>query len=293
MRCRLLIGKAWIVDDFNPMLECTISVLNQKQAEKLKSSKNSIVEPKGTVSNNVKIIEYNDSTNKRVVSFPDIKLDGMERTTRKNAVNIADEKYSLVFKTNNLFVNDQTGFKLLAVSLPFIAIVHGSQESQAWAAVIWDNLKIIPDSNLLNAPSVSWNDLIEQLNKKFKEIVRRPNKRSNNKSIISTNEETSLTIENITFLSYMAFNHSVNEPLPNNMSITWVGFFRDKLPNKSFSFWDWFYNAMKLIQQELSPYWNNKTIYGFIDKATAISELEKYSPGTFILRFSENILGKY
>ncbi|CAO1325213.1 unnamed protein product [Diamesa serratosioi] len=292
VRCRLLIAKALIVEEFNTQLSCTVSILNEKQTLKSKSSMNSNSKPKGIVLNNVRTIEYIDLTNNRVVSFPDIKLDKMERSTRTNAVNIADEKYSLVFETNNLFKKDSK-VKLLAISLPFIAIVHGNQESQAWAAVLWDSLDLIQDSDVLGTPRVSWNDMVEQLNKKFNEVVRRAKKRSNSDSIITSNEEMKQTStkQNINFLSYMAFNHSVDKELPDNMSITWDGFYRDKLPGKNFSFWDFYYNAMKLIQECLSHYWNNKTIFGFIDKATAITELNKCLPGTFILRFSENELG--
>lgn len=289
----MLIGKALIVEEFNPLLSCTITVLNEKQAEKLKSNNSTNAKPKGIVYNNIRSIEYIESTNKRVVSFQDIKLDKMERTTRTNTVNIADEKYTLVFTTNTLFKKVESKVKLLAVSLPFIAIVHGNQESQAWAAVLWDSLPIVPDSDLLNTPRVSWNDLAEQLSKKFKEVVKLPKKRSSIRSIVSTNEEKALTKENIIFLYYMALNHCGYEQMLSNMSITWDAIFRDKLPGRNFSFWDWFYSAMKLIQESLSTHWNNRIIFGFIDKATAVTELRAYPPGTFILRFSGSKLGKF
>ena len=293
VRCRLLIGKALIVDEFNPHLSCTITVLNEKQAEKLKSNNSTNANPKGIVFNNIKSIEYIESTNKRVVSFQDIKLDKMERTTRTNTVNIADEKYTLVFTTSSLFKKGELKVKLLAVSLPFIAIVHGNQESQAWAAVLWDSLPIIPDSHLLNTPRVYWNDLAEQLNKKFKEIVKLPKKRSASRSLVSTNEEKALTKENIMYLYYMVMNYCCDEENQSSVSVTWDAIFRDKLPGKSFSFWDWFYSVIKLIQESLSTHWNNKIIFGFIDKETAISELRAYPPGTFILRFSGSQLGKF
>lgn len=290
----MLIGKALIASDFNPELCCMITVTSEHQAEKLKSFKIPNSKPKGAVNNNVKIFEFLPTTNKRVVSFQEIKLDKMVRTTRTNTVNIADEKYAFVCETNNLYKNCSRIEKLLTVSLPFIAIVHGNQESQAWAAVLWDNLEIIPDSELLNLPRVSWNNLAQQLSKKFDEIVKFPKKRFCDGSIEPTNEGRTLTEGNMRFLCFMAMNHPVNEEIPNDMSITWDAFFRDKLPGRNFSFWDWFYNAIKLVES-LSTHWNNNIIFGFIDKATAISQLELdlYQPGTFILRFSETICGKF
>ena len=40
------------------------------------------------------------------------------------------------------------------------------------------------------------------------------------------------------------------------------------------------YSVIKLIQESLSAHWNNKIIFGFIDKEKSISELRAYPPGT-------------
>lgn len=58
------------------------------------------------------------------------------------------------------------------------------------------------------------------------------------------------------------------------------------------TFWDWFYAAMKLTKDYLAEPWNKGRIAGFIAKDQAERLLYASPPGTFLLRFSDSILGK-
>lgn len=74
--------------------------------------------------------------------------------------------------------------------------------------------------------------------------------------------------------------------------ITWSQFCKEPLPERTFTFWDWFYAVMKLTRDQLRGPWTEGLIIGFISKREAEEKLLKCQPGTFLLRFSDSELGK-
>lgn len=78
-------------------------------------------------------------------------------------------------------------------------------------------------------------------------------------------------------------------------SLTWNEFCKTPLLNLSFTFWDFFYGAMKLISRDdqLRDLWTGGHITGFIERDIAVRELQKCRSGTFLLRFSENECGEF
>lgn len=79
---------------------------------------------------------------------------------------------------------------------------------------------------------------------------------------------------------------------PDEQVITWSQCFKDKLPNRSFTFWEWLYSYMKLTKDKLAGPWMDGLIHGFISKERAKELLSNRPLGTFICRFSESQLGK-
>ena len=73
--------------------------------------------------------------------------------------------------------------------------------------------------------------------------------------------------------------------------ITWSQFSKEPLPDRSFTFWEWFYAILKLTKEHLKGLWTDKTIIGFIWRRTAEEMLAQCVPGTFLLRFSDSELG--
>lgn len=73
--------------------------------------------------------------------------------------------------------------------------------------------------------------------------------------------------------------------------VTWSLFCKEPLPDRNFTFWDWFYAVMKLTRDQLRGPWNDNLIIGFINKKQAEDTLKKYPGGTFLLRFSDSELG--
>lgn len=75
--------------------------------------------------------------------------------------------------------------------------------------------------------------------------------------------------------------------------ISWAQFCKEPLPDRSFTFWDWFFAIMKLTKDHLLSLWKAGLIVGFINKRKAEEMLRMLPLGTFLLRFSDSELGKF
>ena len=71
--------------------------------------------------------------------FPlrNLQLKKIKRTEKKGTESVMDEKFSVLFWTE--FQVSELKFQLWTFSLPVVVIVHGNQEPQALATVVWDN----------------------------------------------------------------------------------------------------------------------------------------------------------
>lgn len=99
----------------------------------------------------------------------------------------------------------------------------------------------------------------------------------------------------IRFLASKAFRHPnpmsyVNHDF-SNLLISWSQFCKEPLPDRSFTFWDWFHAVMKLTKEDLRPLWTNELLMGFISRQEAEDFLHKSENGTFLIRFSDSELG--
>ena len=74
-------------------------------------------------------------------------------------------------------------------------------------------------------------------------------------------------------------------------NISWTQFCKEPLPDRTFTFWDWFFSTMKLTKDQLVGPWKADLIVGFINKRTTEDILRRCAPGTFLLRFSDSELG--
>ena len=87
---------------------------------------------------------------------------------------------------------------------------------------------------------VPWLQVANTLNMKFKASCGR-----------------GLTEENLKFLAGKAFsfrNMGYNADC-SNLMITWSQFCKEPLPDRSFTFWEWFYAVMKLTKEDLRGMW--------------------------------------
>lgn len=121
---------------------------------------------------------------------------------------------------------------------------------------------------------VKWLELAEVLNVKFK-------------------SEVGVYLEPKA-LYYLAKKALQNRKTTASDTITWEQFAKEKLqtkPKLEFTFWSWFRAAMKLIKNHLQNYWEEGYVIGFISKDEAGEELKLQPKGTFLLRFSDSVLG--
>uniref|UniRef100_A0AAY5EFK7 Signal transducer and activator of transcription n=1 Tax=Electrophorus electricus TaxID=8005 RepID=A0AAY5EFK7_ELEEL len=169
-------------------------------------------------------------------------------------------------------------FRNMTLSLPVVVIVHGSQDNNATATVLWDNAFAEPGRVPFVVPDkVLWPQLCEALNMKYKAEVQ---------------SNRGLSEENLVFLAQKAFSSSSNSPEEfHSMTMTWSQFNRESLPGRNFTFWQWFDGVMELTKKHLKPHWNDGAILGFVNKQQAQDMLMSKPNGTFLLRFSDSEIG--
>ncbi|XP_055306025.1 uncharacterized protein LOC129570447 [Sitodiplosis mosellana] len=198
-----------------------------------------------------------------------IQLKKIKRTDKKSSSSVMDEKFSMLFETTlqicNIPVNVST------TSLPMTVAVHGNQEHEGWATITWDNSFFeIGRMPFVTRGKVPWSHMEWALSKRFEYQTG-----------------CTLTEEHLQYLYEKIFGL-----LPKQgRSISWEKFCKDPLPDRSFSFFTWFYEATKLTRLHLSKQWNKGFIHGFISKCKTEELLRTCPAGTFLLRFSDSELG--
>lgn len=68
-------------------------------------------------------------------------------------------------------------------------------------------------------------------------------------------------------------------------------FAKETMVEGPLGFWELFYGCLKLTEKHFAGHWKDGVIYGFIGRSDAEEMLIGWSPGTFLLRFSDSILG--
>ncbi|XP_071451764.1 signal transducer and activator of transcription 5B isoform X2 [Hetaerina americana] len=301
---RLLVGGKLNVHMTPPQVKVTI--ISEAQANALlKSDKMAKGEASGEILNNTGTMEYHQATRQLSVSYRNMQLKKIKRAEKKGTESVMDEKFSLLFQSNFSVGGGELVFQVWTLSLPVVVIVHGNQEPHAWATVTWDNAFAEPERAPYAVPErVPWPQAAEALSVKFRAATGR-----------------ALTEENLRFLGEKAFRNPLvgggsgdyanvggcnvpggnaggggggggnNSNQTNSMLLSWSQFCKEPLPERSFTFWEWFYAVMKLTREHLRGPWMDGAILGFIRKKQAEEMLSTCANGTFLLRFSDSELG--
>ncbi len=276
---RLLVGGILNVHMAAPAV--SVSIVSENQANQLLLSNNSSPKRKedfnsGDILNGTGTMEYQNATKQVSVTFRNLQLKKIKRTEKKGTESVMDEKFSVIFWTD--FTVGELKFQLWTLSLPVVVIVHGNQEPQALATVTWDNAFaewgrrpfVVPDK-------VTWGQVGGALNMKWSHACGSP-----------------LTEDNLYYLACKAFR---NNNLPknmeeiNNLVLSWPLFCKEALPDRNFTFWEWFQKILILTQTHLQKLWMEGYVMGFVTKQAAESLLLGKPTGTFLLRFSDSELG--
>ncbi|XP_043290168.1 signal transducer and activator of transcription 5B [Venturia canescens] len=300
---RLLVGGKLNVHMTPPQVKVTI--ISETQANALLKSDKMAKrgEASGEILNNTGTMEYHQATRQLSVSFRNMQLKKIKRTEKKGTESVMDEKFSLFFQSQFNVGGGELVFQVWTLSLPVVVIVHGNQEPHAWATVTWDNAFAEPGRVPFAVPDkVPWSQVAEALNVKFRSATGR-----------------ALVEDNLRFLAEKAFragcggnacpsiaggatgnssvaapNSVANNPAEqdySNVLLSWAQFCKEPLPERNFTFWEWFYAVMKLTREHLKGPWMDGNILGFVRKRQAEEMLGTCAFGTFLMRFSDSELG--
>ncbi|XP_060870329.1 signal transducer and activator of transcription 5B-like [Metopolophium dirhodum] len=267
---RLLIGGKLNIHKTSPMVK--VSIVNESQVNQIIGRNKPYGESCGELSNCIGKMEYHPVRRHFSTNLRSMQLKKIKRTEKKGTDSVTDEKFSILF-SSTFFIGNELQFEVWNLSLPVVVIVHGNQDPHAWATVIWDNAFAKLGRIPFNVPDkVPWRSVAEAINMKFSAATGRG---LSEDSLIFLAEKA-LRTQNVDF---------------NHMVISWSQFCKEPLPQRSFTFWEWFYSVMKLIREHLKGPWMDGAIMGFIRKSDAENMLTRYATGTFLLRFSDSELG--
>nr|XP_057939789.1 signal transducer and activator of transcription 6 isoform X1 [Doryrhamphus excisus] len=249
-------------------------VINELQARNLSVILSDNV---GEVINNTAILEHNTATKSTCATFRNMSIKKIKRADRKGSESVTEEKFALLFSTEITITGCDTPYKIQMISLPLVVIVHGSQDNNALATIIWDCAFSEPDRVPFVVPDrVPWKLMCSTLNSKF---------------ISEVQTHHTLHHYNQHFLAQKMFDKPDFTGDFSNMMVSWPQFNKEVLPGRLFTFWQWFEGVMDLTKKHLRTYWSDGLIFGFIGKQHLHLILKDRPNGTFLLRFSDSEIG--
>lgn len=210
--------------------------------------------------------------------FKNLLLKKIKRCERKGTESVTEEKCAVLFSTSFMLGPNKLLIQLQALSLPLVVIVHGNQDNNAKATILWDNAFSEMDRvPFVVAERVPWEKMCETLNLKFMAEV-------------GTNR--GLLPEHFLFLAQKIFNdNSLSMEAFQHRCVSWSQFNKEILLGRGFTFWQWFDGVLDLTKRCLRSYWSDRLIIGFISKQYVTSLLLNEPDGTFLLRFSDSEIG--
>ncbi|XP_025903059.1 signal transducer and activator of transcription 6, partial [Nothoprocta perdicaria] len=235
-------------------------------------------ESTGEIVHNVVALETNPASGTCCANFKNVLLKKIKRCERKGSESVTEEKCAVLFSTAVVLAPGNLTVQLQVLSLPIVVIVHGNQDNNAKATVLWDNaFSEIDRVPFVVAERVPWEKMCDTLNLKFMAEVQ---------------TTKGLLKEHYFFLAQKIFNdHSAGPEDFQNRSVSWAQFNKEILPGRGFTFWQWFDGVLDLTKRCLKSYWSDRLIVGFISKQYVCKVLSAEPHGTFLLRFSDSEIG--
>ncbi|XP_038642507.1 signal transducer and activator of transcription 5B-like isoform X2 [Scyliorhinus canicula] len=273
---RFLLGMKLNVPTKPPVVKAII--ITEQQARVMRQHGNIHSENTGEIMNNISLLESSNATKTTSASFRNMSLKKIKRSDRRGTESVTEEKFAVLFSSELSITGSEMKCHVQATSLPIVVIVHGSQDNNATATILWDNAFSEIDRLPFHVPDrVSWPQMCETLNMKFMAEVQ---------------STQGLCKEHFVFLAQKIFDEQSYsmEDFTNRM-LSWSQFNKENLPGRTFTFWQWFDGVMELTKKHLKDYWNNGLIHGFVSKQYANRLLNQRVNGTFLLRFSDSEIG--
>ncbi|XP_008063425.1 signal transducer and activator of transcription 6 isoform X3 [Carlito syrichta] len=276
---RFLLGLRFLGTPAKPPL-VRADMVTEKQARDLSGPQGpgSGAESTGEIINNTVPLENSIPGNCCSALFKNLLLKKIKRCERKGTESVTEEKCAVLFSTSLMLSPSKLPIQLQALSLPLVVIVHGNQDNNAKATILWDNAFSEMDRvPFVVAERVPWEKMCETLNLKFMAEV-------------GTNR--GLLPEHFLFLAQKIFNdNSLSMEAFQHRSVSWSQFNKEILLGRGFTFWQWFDGVLDLTKRCLRSYWSDRLIIGFISKQYVTNLLLNEPDGTFLLRFSDSEIG--
>ncbi|XP_067382807.1 signal transducer and activator of transcription 6 isoform X2 [Channa argus] len=249
-------------------------IINELQARNLG---NVSCDNVGELINNTAILEHNTASKHTCATFRNMSIKKIKRADRKGSESVTEEKFAILFSTEITITGCDTPHRTQMISLPVVVIVHGSQDINALATIVWDCAFSEPDRVPFVVPErVPWRSMYSTLNSKFTSEVQ---------------TKHNLDQYNQHFLAQKIFDKPDFADDFSNTMVTWAQFNKEVLPGRPFTFWQWFEGVMELTKKHLKTYWSEGLIFGFIGKQHLHLILKDRPNGTFLLRFSDSEIG--
>ncbi|XP_030623180.1 signal transducer and activator of transcription 6 [Chanos chanos] len=252
-------------------------IITEAQARNLGQPGAIPTENVGDLINSTAILEHNTASKSTCATFRNMSIRKIKRADRKGSESVTEEKFALLFSTEITITGCESSYSIQIISLPVVVIVHGSQENNAMATIIWDCAFSEPNRIPFVVPErVPWKQMCVTLSSKFMAEVQ---------------TQRGLDGYNLHFLAQKIFDQpDISEDF-SNMPVSWAQFNKEVLPGRNFTFWQWFDGVMELTKKYLKTYWSDGLIFGFIGKQQLHVILQNRPNGTFLLRFSDSEIG--
>ncbi|XP_023810507.1 signal transducer and activator of transcription 1-alpha/beta isoform X2 [Oryzias latipes] len=185
------------------------------------------------------------------------------------SLSVTEELHLIYFDT--LFELKGFSVQLQTCSLPVVIISNSSQQQSAWASILWCNMLSQDHKDVMffaNTPAAPWPQFAEMLSWQFLSATKR-----------------GLDGAQLEMIAHRLFGKQENYDTCN---VTWSKFSKENTPE---SFWVWFDGILVMVKMYLEDLWREGLIMGFVNKSKEKSLLKKKQRGTFLLRFSESVIG--
>ncbi|XP_075301938.1 signal transducer and activator of transcription 6 isoform X1 [Opisthocomus hoazin] len=276
---RFLLGPQLLKASAKPYV-VRADMVTEKQARELALSaySSTLSESTGDIMHNVVALETNPTSGTCCANFKNVLLKKIKRCERKGSESVTEEKCAVLFSSTVTLTPGNLSVHLQVLSLPIVVIVHGNQDNNAKATVLWDNaFSEIDRVPFVVAERVPWEKMCDTLNLKFMAEVQ---------------TTKGLLKDHYFFLAQKIFNdHNASLEDFQSRNVSWAQFNKEILPGRGFTFWQWFDGVLDLTKRCLKNYWSDRLIIGFISKQYVCRLLSTEPDGTFLLRFSDSEIG--
>ncbi|XP_075966537.1 signal transducer and activator of transcription 2 isoform X2 [Anarhichas minor] len=205
----------------------------------------------------------------RHLTLKEQKSGGGGKGVSDISLSVTEELHIIYFDT--AFEMKGLSVEMQASSIPVVIISNSSQQQSAWASVLWFNLLSMDTKDVVffaNSPAATWPQFGEMLSWQFLSATKR-----------------GLNEDQLEMIAHRLFGKQNNY---DTCKVAWSKFTKENTPD---TFWVWFDGILVMVKTYLEDMWRDGLIMGFVSKGKEKSLLKKKQRGTFLLRFSESVIG--